>query len=96
VCVVLMYYVLLFIIIEPSFGLSVGFWIFTDLSLDLNFHPNRFLSWVWVLGLGALTLHPIRIRPIAIPSLNSNCILTCTEQYNREKERPGREAHAHR
>jgi hypothetical protein len=35
-----MYYVLLFIIIEPGFGLSVGFWISVDLGLDLNFHPN--------------------------------------------------------
>jgi hypothetical protein len=35
-----MYYVLLFIIIESGFGLSVGFWISADLGLDLNFHPN--------------------------------------------------------
>jgi hypothetical protein len=35
-----MYYVLLFIIIEPGFGLSVGFWISANLGLDLNFHPN--------------------------------------------------------
>jgi hypothetical protein len=37
---ILMYYVLLFMIIEPGFGLSVGFWISTDLGFDLNFHPN--------------------------------------------------------
>jgi hypothetical protein len=37
---ILMYYVLLFMIIEPGFGLSVGFWISMDLGLDLNFHPN--------------------------------------------------------
>jgi hypothetical protein len=35
-----MYYVLLFIIAEPDFGLSVGFWISADLGLDLNVHPN--------------------------------------------------------
>jgi hypothetical protein len=37
---------------EPGFGLSVGFWISEDLGLDLNFHPNYFLGWIWVLGLG--------------------------------------------
>jgi hypothetical protein len=37
---ILMYCVLLFIIIKLGFGLSVGFWIFADLGLDLNFHPN--------------------------------------------------------
>jgi hypothetical protein len=37
---ILMYYVLLFIKIEPSFGLSAGFWISADLGLDLNYHPN--------------------------------------------------------
>jgi hypothetical protein len=37
---ILMYYVLLFIIIKPGFGLYVGFWISADLDLDLNFHPN--------------------------------------------------------
>jgi hypothetical protein len=54
---ILMYYVLLFIIIEPGFGLSVRFWISTDLGLDLNFHSNYFFwldlgfmfgLWVWV------------------------------------------------
>jgi hypothetical protein len=37
---ILMYYVFLFIIIEPGFGLSVGFWISADFGLDLNFHPS--------------------------------------------------------
>jgi hypothetical protein len=36
----MMYYVLLFIIIGPGFGLSVRFRISADLGVDLNFHPN--------------------------------------------------------
>jgi hypothetical protein len=66
-----MYYVLFFIIIEPDFGLSVGFWISADLGLDLNFHPNyfwvgfgfRFGLWVWVPS------HCIQSESDPLPSL---------------------------
>jgi hypothetical protein len=37
---ILIYYVLFFYNNRIRFELSVGFWISTDLSLDMNIHPN--------------------------------------------------------
>jgi hypothetical protein len=51
----------------------------------MDFHPNEGSGRIWVLGsgfgLGAQRLHPIRIRPVAIPSaLGSLCCVLWTLQ----------------
>ena len=50
-----------YVAIQSGFRVSAGS------VLGTNYHPNWCSMRFWVSGLGAQRLHPIRIRPVAIP-----------------------------
>ena len=68
-------YIMHMFIENPYFSYYVaiqnGFRVSAGSVLGTDYHSNRCSVWFRVSSLGAQRLHPIRIRPVVIPSLSS-------------------------